>query len=119
MHVMTRQVVVLFGAYQSRNNARQCFWNGSPPPIGHRIVAAGQCGGAKVKNKLEIHPLQVDTIWLPHRLALEGDGVSGSMDIGRHLGRKAGHPRRSQFCSDLNWRATPDDDEDYVCAIAL
>lgn len=29
----------LFDEYQSRENARQGFWNGLLPPIGYRVVA--------------------------------------------------------------------------------
>jgi site-specific DNA recombinase len=91
MHVMMRQIMALFDEYQSKENAkhvlralkenaRQGFWNGSLPPIGHRVVAAEQ-RGAKVKKKLEIDPLHADTVRLIYRLALEGDGTSGSMGV--------------------------------------
>ena len=63
-----------------KENARQGFWNGSLPPIGYRVVAAEQ-RGAKVKKKLEIDPLHADTVRLAFRLALEGDGASGSMGV--------------------------------------
>ncbi len=91
MHVMMRQIMALFDEYQSKENAkhvlralkenaRQGFWNGSLPPIGYRVVAAEQ-RGAKVKKKLEIDPLHADTVRLIYRLALEGDGTSGSMGV--------------------------------------
>ena len=88
MHVMMRQIMALFDEYQSketakhtlRENARQGFWNGSLPPIGYRVVDAEK-RGAKVKKKLEIDPLHADTVRLAFRLALEGDGVSGSMGV--------------------------------------
>jgi site-specific DNA recombinase len=91
MHVMMRQIMALFDEYQSKENAkhvlralkenaRQGFWNGSLPPIGYRVVAAGQ-RGAKVKKKLEIDPLHADTVRLIYRLALEGDGTSGPMGV--------------------------------------
>lgn len=63
-----------------KENARQGFWNGSLPPIGYRVVDAEK-RGAKVKKKLEIDPLRADTVRLAFRLALEGDGVSGSMGV--------------------------------------
>ena len=63
-----------------KENARQGFWNGSLPPIGYRVVDAEK-RGAKVKKKLEIDPLHADTVRLAFRLALEGDGVSGSMGV--------------------------------------
>ena len=37
--------------------------------------------GAKVKKKLEIDPLYADTVRLAFRLALGGDGVSGSIGV--------------------------------------
>jgi site-specific DNA recombinase len=91
MHVMMRQIMALLDEYQSKENAkhalralkenaRQGFWNGSLPPIGYRVVAAEQ-RGAKVKKKLEIDPLHADTVRLIYRLALEGDGTSGSMGV--------------------------------------
>ena len=91
MHVMMRQIMALFDEYQSKENAkhvlralkenaRQGFWNGSLPPIGYRVVAAEQ-RGAKTKKKLEIDPLHADTVRLIYRLALEGDGTSGSMGV--------------------------------------
>jgi DNA invertase Pin-like site-specific DNA recombinase len=80
MHVMMRQIMALFDEYQSKENARQGFWNGSLPPIGYRVVAAEQ-RGAKVKKKLEIDPLHADTVRLIYRLALEGDGMSGPMGV--------------------------------------
>src|SRR3546814_3291752 len=91
MHVMMRQIMALFDEYQSketakhvrramREDARQGFWNGSLPPIGYRVVAAEQ-RGAKVKKRLEIDPLHAETVRTIFRLALEGDGVSGSMGV--------------------------------------
>ena len=91
MHVMMRQIMALFDEYQSKENAkhviralkenaRQGFWNGSLPPIGYRVVAAEQ-RGAKVKKKLEIHPLHAETVRLIYRLALHGDGVKGQMGV--------------------------------------
>lgn len=91
MHVMMRQIVALFDEHQSKEtakhtlrvlkeNSRQGFGNGSLPPIGYRVVDAEK-RGAKVKKKLEIDPLHADTVRLAFRLALEGDGVSGSMGV--------------------------------------
>ncbi|MHC5308027.1 recombinase family protein [Bartonella sp. LJL80] len=91
MHVMMRQIMSLFDEYQSKENAkhvlralkenaRQGFWNGSRPPIGYRTVAAEQ-RGAKTKKKLEIDPLQADTVRMIFRLALNGTGTSGPMGV--------------------------------------
>jgi site-specific DNA recombinase len=101
MHVMMRQIMALFDEYQSKENAkhvlralkenaRQGFWNGSLPPIGYRVVAAEQ-RGAKIKKKLEIDPHHAETVRLAFRLALQGDGTSGSMGvkaIASHLNRE-------------------------------
>jgi site-specific DNA recombinase len=101
MHVMMRQIMALFDEYQSKENAkhvlralkgnaRQGFWNGSLPPIGYRVVAAEQ-RGAKIKKKLEIDPHHAETVQLAFRLALQGDGTSGSMGvkaIAMHLNRE-------------------------------
>jgi DNA invertase Pin-like site-specific DNA recombinase len=89
MHVMMRQIMALFDEYQSQENARQGFWNGSLPPIGYRVVATEQ-RGAKVKKKLEIDPLHAETVRLIYRLALHGDGAKGQMgvkNIVSHLNR--------------------------------
>ena len=91
MHVMMRQIVALFGEYQSKENAkhviralkenaRQGFWNGSLPPIGYRVVAAEQ-HGAKTKKKLEIDPLHAETVRLIYRLALHGDGARSQLGV--------------------------------------
>lgn len=91
MSVMMRQIMTLFDEYQSRENAkhtlramkenaRQGYWNGALPPIGYRIIAAGQ-RGAKIKKTLEIDPVHADTVRLIFRLALKGDGQSGPMGI--------------------------------------
>src|SRR5579883_2371710 len=91
MSNMIRQIMALFDEYQSRENAkhtlramkenaRQGYWNGALPPIGYRIVAAGQ-RGAKTKKKLEIDPIHAETVRLMFRLALVGDGESGPMSV--------------------------------------
>ena len=61
-------------------NARQGFWNGARPPIGYRVVEAGQ-RGAKIKKTLEIDPLQAETVRMVYRWAARGDGQSGPMGL--------------------------------------
>ena len=89
--VMMRQIMALFDEYQSRENAkhtlramnenaRQGFWNGSRPPFGYRIVDAEK-RGHKVKKRLEIDPLQSETVRRIFALYLDGDGRSGPMGI--------------------------------------
>ena len=91
MSVMMRQIMTLFDEYQSKENAkhvlramkenaRQGYWNGSRAPFGYRIVAAEQ-RGAKIKKKLEIDPLQAETVRLIFRMALYGDGDSGPLGV--------------------------------------
>ena len=91
MSVMMRQIMTLFDEYQSKENAkhtlramkenaRQGFWNGALPPIGYRIVAAGQ-RGSKTKKTLEIDPIHADTVRLIFRLALQGDGKRGPFGV--------------------------------------
>ena len=88
--VMMRQIMALLDEYQSKENAkhvmralkenaRQGFWNGSLPPIGYRMVAAEQ-RGAKTKKKLEIDPLQADTV-RPLRGHGRADGQAGRSGV--------------------------------------
>jgi site-specific DNA recombinase len=92
MSVMMRQIMALFDEYQSKENAkhtlramkenaRQGFWNGgSGPPFGYEVVTA-ETRGARAKRKLQINPLQADTVRLMFQLALSGDGERGPMGI--------------------------------------
>ena len=91
MGMMVRKIMTLFDEYQSKENgkhtlramkenARQGFWNGARPPIGYRIVAAEQ-RGAKVKKKLEIDPIQAETVRRIYRMALNGVENSGPMGL--------------------------------------
>ena len=91
MSTMVRQIMTLFDEYQSRENAkhtlrammenaRQGFWNGARPPIGYRVVEAGQ-RGAKIKKTLEVDPLQAETVRTIFRLAARGDGQTGPMGL--------------------------------------
>jgi DNA invertase Pin-like site-specific DNA recombinase len=92
MSNMVRQIMSLFDEYRSKENAkhtlrarkgnaRQGFWNGSLPPIGYRVVEAGEQHGHRTKKTLEIDPIQADTVRLIFRLAREGDGSSGPMGV--------------------------------------
>lgn len=91
MSVMMRQIMTLFDEYQSKENgkhtlramkenARQGFWNGSRPPIGYRAVAA-EHRGAKIKKKLEIDPIQAETVRRIYRMALYGIDDSEPMGL--------------------------------------
>ena len=110
MHVMMRQIMALFDAYQSKENARhvlralkeiarQGYWNGFLSTIGYSVVAAEQ-RGAKVKNKLEIDPLYADTVRLIYRLALEGDATSGPIGV-KNI---TAHLNQRRFFTRDGWR---------------
>ncbi len=88
---MMRKIMTLFDEYQSKEtakhtlramneNARQGFWNGARPPIGYRVVEAGQ-RGMKIKKKLEVDPLHAETVRRIFRLALEGADGRGPIGV--------------------------------------
>jgi site-specific DNA recombinase len=78
--VMMRQVIALFDDYQSKENARQGFWNGSLPPYGFKTVEVEK-RGARIKKKLGIDPVEAEMVRTVFRLFLEGDQGSGSMGV--------------------------------------
>jgi site-specific DNA recombinase len=91
MGPMIRQMMALFDEYQSRENgkhtlrgmkenARQGFWNGAPPPFGYRTVEAERRAD-KVKRRLEIDPGESDLVRKIFDLYRNGDGRSGPMGI--------------------------------------
>jgi DNA invertase Pin-like site-specific DNA recombinase len=89
VHAMMRKVIALFDEYQSKENAkhvirsmkenaRQGFWNGATCPLGYKLVEAER-RGAKIKKRLAIDPVEVDTVRLIYKLYLNGDGQSGAL----------------------------------------
>jgi site-specific DNA recombinase len=91
VQAMMRKVIALFDEYQSRENAkhvirsmkenaRQGFWNGAIAPLGYRLVEAEK-RGAKVKKKLDVDPVEVETVRLIFELYLRGDGKSGALGV--------------------------------------
>lgn len=91
VQVMMRKVIALFDEYQSKENAkhvirtmkenaRQGFWNGATPPLGYRLVEAEK-RGTKVKKKLDIDPVEAETVRLIFKLYLRGDGTSGALGV--------------------------------------
>ena len=91
--VMMRQVIALFDEYQSKENAkhvlrsmkenaRQGFWNGSKPPFGYAALEVEKRGN-RVKKRLQIDPVQAETVRMIFRLFLEGDRGSGPMGVKR------------------------------------
>jgi site-specific DNA recombinase len=90
VHAMMRKVIALFDEYQSKENAkhvirsmkesaRQGFWNATPP-LGYRLIEAEK-RGAKIKKKLEVDPVEAETVRLIFKLYLLGDGGSGALGV--------------------------------------
>jgi site-specific DNA recombinase len=91
VQTMMRKVIALFDEYQSKENAkhvirsmkenaRQGFWNGATAPLGYRLVEAEK-RGTKVKKKLDIEPVEAETVRLIFELYLHGDGKSGALGV--------------------------------------
>ena len=91
VQAMMRKVIALFDEYQSKENAkhvirsmkenaRQGFWNRSMAPLGYRIGEA-ETRGAKIKKKLEVDPVEAETVQLIFNLYLHGDGQSGPLGV--------------------------------------
>jgi site-specific DNA recombinase len=91
VQAMMRKVIALFDEYQSKENAkhvirsmkenaRQGFWNGAIAPLGYRLIEAER-RGTKVKKKLDVDPVEAETIRLIFELYLHGDGKSGALGV--------------------------------------
>ena len=91
VHAMMRKVIALFDEYQSKENAkhvirsmkenaRQGFWNGATAPLGYKVVESEK-RGAKIKKKLDIDPVEAETVRLIFELYLNGDGQSGALGV--------------------------------------
>jgi len=63
-----------------KENARQGFWNGATPPLGYKLIEAEK-RGAKIKKKLEVDPVEAETVRLIFKLYLLGDGSSGALGV--------------------------------------
>jgi site-specific DNA recombinase len=88
---LMRQIIGVFDEYTSRENgknvtramresAKQGFWNGARPPLGYRTYEAER-RGSKAKKRLEIDPVEAETVRLIFRLYAEGDGVTGPLGV--------------------------------------
>ena len=110
--VIMRQIMALFDEYQSKENAkhtlramnenaRQGFWNGSRPPFGYRAVEAER-RGQKIKKRLDIDPVQAETVRLIFDLYLEGDGVSGALGLKAIVNRLNAQGYRTQAGSKFS-----------------
>src|SRR6516164_7015278 len=109
VQAMMRKVIALFDEYQSRENAkhvlrsmkenaRQGFWNGATAPLGYRLVEAEK-RGTKIKKKLDIDPVEVESVRLIYKLYLYGDGSSGALgvkEVVKWLNRNGYRTRRSE-----------------------
>lgn len=89
--VMMRQVIALFDEYQSKENAkhtlrsmkenaRQGYWNGAPPPYGFKSVEAER-RGHRIKKKLAIDAVEAEVVRQIFRLIIEGEGNRSSLGI--------------------------------------
>src|SRR5438046_1724043 len=106
---MMRKVIALFDEYQSKENAkhvirsmkenaRQGFWNGATAPLGYKLVEAEK-RGTKIKKKLDLDPVEVETVRLIFRLYLHGDGNSGALgvkEVVKWLNRNGYRTRRGE-----------------------
>jgi site-specific DNA recombinase len=109
VHAMMRKVIALFDEYQSKENAkhvirsmkenaRQGFWNGATPPLGYKLIEAEK-RGTKIKKKLDIDPVEAETVRLIFKLYLCGDGSSGALgvkEIVKWLNARGYRTRRSK-----------------------
>ena len=104
-----RKVIALFDEYQSKENAkhvirsmkenaRQGFWNGSMAPLGYRLVEAEK-RGTKIKKKLDVDPVEAETVRLIFKLYLHGDGTrarSGVKEVVKWLNARGYRTRRGK-----------------------
>ena len=64
-----------------KENARQGFWNGSPPPLGYKTYAAEQRGD-RIKKRLEVKEAEAQIVRRIFELYRFGDGQgSGPMGV--------------------------------------
>jgi DNA invertase Pin-like site-specific DNA recombinase len=63
-----------------KENARQGFWNGATAPLGYRVIEAEK-RGSKIKKKLDVDPVEAETVRLIFTLYLNGDGGSGALGV--------------------------------------
>lgn len=89
--ILMRQLIGIFDEATSREiskntaramreSAKQGFWNGSMAPLGYKIIEA-ESRGQKTKKKLDIDPVEAETVRLIYRLYLEGDGTTGPLGV--------------------------------------
>jgi hypothetical protein len=92
-----------------KENARQGFWNGSMAPLGYRLVEA-DTRGTKVKKKLDVDPVEVETVRLIFKLYLHGDDKSGALgvkEVVKWLNARGYRTRRGRAYNDNCTPAAP------------
>jgi site-specific DNA recombinase len=121
---LARRVVGLLDEHSSRENAkhtlrsmnenaRQGYWNGSPPPLGYRVIEVGQ-KGARIKKRLAIAPQEAALVRRLFELYLAGDrtnGPLGTKKLAELLNREGfvtrrGKPATVKFVYELLTRTT-------------
>ena len=108
---MVRQVVTAFDQYQSKENAkhvlrsmkenaRQGFWNGGPPPYGYQSIAVAVRGDA-TKKRLEINPKEAAIVRQIFDLYLGAEGCPrmGLKLIVEHLNGRGIRYRKGRLFS--------------------
>jgi site-specific DNA recombinase len=109
VQAMMRKVIALFDEYQSKENAkhvlrsmkenaRQGFWNGAMAPLGYKVIEAEK-RGSKIKKKIDIDPVEAETVRLIFTLYQNGDGESGALgvkEIVKWLNARGYRTRRGQ-----------------------
>ena len=100
---MASKLFSLFDEYSSQENAkhtlramqenaRQGNWNGSQPPYGFRVIETNAVGNrGRKKRRLEVHPVEAETVRGIYALYLHGhDGRPlGMKGIAEHLNKHA------------------------------
>lgn len=81
-----------------QENARQGFWNGGHAHYGYRVTVA-ETRGDTVKKRLEIDPVEAETVRLMFSLSLHGagNGPMGIKAIVDHLNAKGLRYRRNRL----------------------
>jgi site-specific DNA recombinase len=88
---LMRQLIGVFDEHTSREisknttramreSAKQGFWNGATPPLGYKIIEAER-RGQKIKKRLDIDPVEAETVRLIFGLYLEGNGTTGPLGV--------------------------------------
>ncbi len=91
VHTMMRQLIGMFDEYTSAENGKnvrrslsenrhQSFWNGTTPPLGYQAVEVER-RGVKIKKRLEVDPVERETVVRTFALYHEGLAGTGSLGV--------------------------------------